>query len=91
MATLPEACFHPLFQQHLERNGGDYIPPVASRWIIPRKPLEIFYRQSRSMLPCCPVQLLANPELLLLLLLPLPQLIQVNIINYIATDNCCTK
>lgn len=64
MATPPEACFHPLFQQHLERNGGDYIPPVVSRWIIPRKPLEIFYRQSRSMLPCCPV--LANPELLLL-------------------------
>lgn len=84
MATPPEACFHPLFQQHLERNGGDYIPPVVSRWIIPRKPLEIFYRQSRSMLPCCPVQLLANPKLLL-------PLIQMSIINYIAVDNCCTK
>lgn len=66
MATPPEACFHLLFQQHLERNGGDYIPPVVSRWFRPRRPLGILCRQSRSMLPWCPVWLLANPELLLL-------------------------
>lgn len=68
MATPPEACFHLLFQQHLERNGGDYIPPVVSRWFSPRRPLGIRCWQSRSMMPCCPVRLLANPELLLLLL-----------------------
>lgn len=68
MATPPEACFHLLFQQHLERNGGDYIPPVVSRWFSPRRPLGIRCRHSRSMLPWCPVWLLANHELLLLLL-----------------------
>lgn len=65
MATPPEACFHLLFQQHLERNSGDYIPPVVSRRFSPRRPLGIRCWQSRPMLPCCPVQLLANPELLL--------------------------
>lgn len=68
MATPPEACFHLLFQQHLERNGGDYIPPAVSRRFNPRRPLGIRCWQSRSTLPWCPVQLLANPELLLLLL-----------------------
>ena len=29
MATPPEACFPLLFQWHLERNGGDYIPPCG--------------------------------------------------------------
>lgn len=56
MATPPEACFHLLFQQHLERNGGDYIPPVVSRRFSPRRPLGIPRWQSRSVLPplpCC--------------------------------------
>lgn len=38
MATPPEACFPLLFQQHLERNGGDYILPAVSRWFSPRRP-----------------------------------------------------
>lgn len=54
MATPPEACFHLLFQQHLERNGGDYIPPVVSRRFSPHRPLGIRRWQSRSTLPCCP-------------------------------------
>lgn len=70
MATPPEACFHLLFQQHLERNGGDYIPPVVSQRFSPHRPLGIRSWQSRSTLPCCPVQLLANREPLLLPLLP---------------------
>lgn len=58
MATPPEACFHLLFQQHLERNGGDYIPPVVSRRFSPHRPLGIRRWQSRSTLPCCPAALL---------------------------------
>lgn len=38
MATPLEACFPLLFQQHLERNGGDYILPAVSRWFSPRRP-----------------------------------------------------
>ncbi len=41
MATPPEACSLLLFQQHLERNGGDYIPPVVSWRFSPRRPLGI--------------------------------------------------
>lgn len=58
MATPLEACFHLLFQEHLERNGCDYIPPVVSRRFSPRRPVGIHCWQSRSMLPCCPVWLL---------------------------------
>lgn len=39
MATPPEAWFRLLFQQHLERNGRDYIPPVVSWWLYPCGPL----------------------------------------------------
>lgn len=35
MATPPEACIHLLFQQHLERNAGDYIPPAVSPAVRP--------------------------------------------------------
>lgn len=50
-ATPPGACFHLLFQQHLEHNGGDYIPPAVSRRFRPRRPLGIHRWQSRSVLP----------------------------------------
>lgn len=78
MATPPEACFHLLFffQLHLERNGGDYIPPAVSRWFYPRGLWE-YATDSHS--PCCPVWLLANPELLLQRLFVTPLLRQAQV------------
>lgn len=51
IVTPPEACFHLLFQQHLERNGGDYIPPVVSRRFYLCRSLGIHDSRSRSMQP----------------------------------------
>lgn len=55
MATPLEACFHLLFQQHLERNGGDYIPscgvPVVSTLAGP------WEHAVDSHGPCCPAAL----------------------------------
>lgn len=50
MVTPPEACFHLLFQQHLERNGGDYIPPAVSR----RTLAGLWEYAVDSHGPCCP-------------------------------------
>lgn len=56
MATPPEACFNLpfFFQQHLERNGGDYIPPVVPRWFYPHG---LWEYAADSHGPCCPAAL----------------------------------
>lgn len=63
MATPPEAPIHLLFQQHLERNAGDYIPPVVSRCFYPCRPLGARCRQPWYVQTCCSVWLLANTDL----------------------------
>lgn len=55
MATPPGACFLLLFLQHLERNGGDYIPPAVSRWFSPSQAPEtalLTVTVHAALLPC---------------------------------------
>lgn len=90
MATPPEACFHLLFQQHLERNAGDYIPPASSPAV---RPLQAAWRECAAAEGAVTVHA-APPNCWQTpppppLPLPLPMFVSVLLICYRFFSFCC--